>query len=90
MFHFSYVEQNDQAPNDPTQQIPNHEQIQSPNSPFDPDCLVIEPEHNSFDQSDDESDTSDLTASIARVNSLNQLLEDVCTRLNGINKNMSA
>ena len=75
-FHFSHVEQNEQASSVQTQQIPNHEQIQSPNSPVDQDCLVIEPEHNSFDQSDDESDTSDLTESIARVNSLNLLLEE--------------
>ena len=45
-FHFSHVEQNEQLPNDPTQQIHNQEQVQTPNSPFDPDCLVIEPEHN--------------------------------------------
>ena len=52
--------------------------------------MEIEAEHNSFEQSDDESETSYLTTSIARVNSLNQLLEVVCTELNCINKNMSA
>ena len=87
-FHFNNVDQDQQNHNVPTQQAPD--QVQSPNSPPDQDCLLIDPEQESFDESEDDSDASDLRESIEGVHSINQMLRDVCTDLHCINMNTSA
>ena len=87
-YHYSHIEQNEQTA--PIHENPDNEQVQSTTSPYDPDCLVIDTELNSYEKSEDDSDADDITASIAEVNSLNQQLEDVCTQQHCINENISA
>ena len=90
-YHFNNVEQVQQAP---IVQQNVHTQsptpVHSTNSPDDDDCLLIEPEQDSFDESESDSDASDLRESIEGVHSLNQMLKDVCTDLHCINTNISA
>ena len=89
--NYSLAEHNEHTPNDQIHEIPETEQAQSTASPYDDqDLLLINPEQNSFDQSEEESDEDDITAAAAEVNSINQQLEDVCTALHCINENMSA
>ena len=56
----------------------------------DDDCLIIEPEENSFVESGSEDSDDDLQSSVAQVDSINQILKDVCTELHCINNNLSA
>ena len=56
----------------------------------DDDILIIEPGQESFYESGSESSDDDLQSSVARVDSLNQILKDVCTELYCINNNLSA
>ena len=56
----------------------------------DDDCLIIEPEQNAFNESGSNDSADDLRSSIAHVNSLNQMLTDVCTELHCINSHLSA
>ena len=82
--------QHKQAPNKPAQQnIPQAKNL-STNSPIDQKLLQIENKDNSLYLTDDESDSGNLAESIARVNSLNHLVEDICTELNCLINDMSA
>ena len=93
-YHFNTAEQVQQPPvvQPPVvQNVPIQSPIlvQEEDSPDD-DCLLIEPEQNSFDESDYESDSSDLREATEGVHSLNEIIRDVCTNLHCINLNMSA
>ena len=67
-FHFNNTELVQQPPQVPAQQSPD--EVQSPDSPTDQDCLLIEPEQDSFDESESESDASDLRESVQGVHSM--------------------
>ena len=91
-YHFNNVEQVQQEPS--VQQTVHTQSpipVNSTNSQDDDDdCLLIEPEQDSFDESESDSDKSDLRDSVEGVHSLNQMLRDVCTELHCINSNLSA
>ena len=69
---------------------PSPDEAKTPDSSYDQDCQLLEPEQYSIDESYSDSDASDLKESIQGVNSINQILQDHCTELLCINMNMSA
>ena len=56
----------------------------------DDDILIIESGQESFDESGSESSDDDLRSTVARVDSFNQILKDVCTELHCVNNDLSA
>ena len=73
--HFNNFDQDHQNPNLPAQQVPAGDQ--SPASPQYEDLLLIDHEHNSFDESESDSDASDLKESIEEVHSINRMVRDI-------------